>query len=96
MDVSPLCHKCHESQTVVEGQGRFTKCGLTAGDTIYNVNATPNLGRYEASLEVVPLPWKACNHGMYCLECEWGISHGLIPMHRQFLCDYQTYLEGTT
>ena len=35
----------------------------TAGHTTCSVNATPNIGRYVASLEAVPLPQKTSNRG---------------------------------
>ena len=39
----------------------------TANFTAWSVNARPNLGRYEASLEAVLPPRKTCNRGMYRL-----------------------------
>ena len=43
MHVSPLCDKVADGpQTVVEGRGCFTKCGLPAWDTAFSVN-----GAYE-------------------------------------------------
>ena len=54
-------------QMVVAGQGYFPQ-------PIYNrelypcsMKDTPNLGRYEASLELVLPPQKTSNRGMYCL-----------------------------
>ena len=35
---------------------------------------TPNLRRYEASLEAVWPPSTASNHPTYHLKCEWGIT----------------------
>ena len=54
MDVFPLCHKVvYKPQTVVEGQV-FHPTPITACYTACSVNATPNLGRFGASLEAVP------------------------------------------
>ena len=55
MDFSQLRHKvAYKSQTVVEGQGHLPN----AADGACSMTATPKLGRYQASFEAVPLPWK--------------------------------------
>ena len=40
---------------------------------------TPNLGRYEASWEVVPLPYKTSNCGVEFPLCDWGRRVSIFP-----------------
>ena len=47
---------------------------ITMNYTASSVMDTPNRGRSDASLEVVPLPSKTSNCGMYRRLCEWGLT----------------------
>ena len=56
MDILPLCHKVVYEHQYLKDRGAFCPMPLTPNYTACSVNATPNLGRYGASLEAVPLP----------------------------------------
>ena len=51
------------------------------GDTTCCVNAKPNFGRYEASLEVVWPPRKTCNSTVRHINSnpQWNRNSGLTP-----------------
>ena len=67
MDVLPLCH---ESQTVVKGQGHFANRQIILP---YIVTDTPNLGTYEASLDSIVLPpSKTSNCGLTAYSVTWA------------------------
>ena len=55
--------------------GAFHQMPTTVGYSECNVNDTPNLGRYLASLEMVLLPSTTSNCGSYHLLDEWGIMN---------------------
>ena len=57
MDILPLCHKViYKPPMVVEVQGCLPNTVYRGGYPC-SMNAAPNLGRYQASLEAVPSPW---------------------------------------
>ena len=64
--------------------GAFGPMPITPDYTACSVNATPNLGRYVASLEVVPLPQKIYNLG----HTKCGVHVALVILTLLFIVKF--------